>query len=101
MISEPDPKHIPHFALQPIATLPQRGHAGSPGVIFRHANLHLQTMIQRDRVELIYQLEARLLTKIIRRGEVGEEIESELRIISQGGKDRKSVFSLKNNDIVP
>src|SRR5690349_14607937 len=87
MTVEPDTVEIPGLAFEPIGPPPHADDAVDARIVFRDARLHAESMPARQRLQVVHDLEARRAAEVVDGGHVGQEVESECRVVAQEAAD--------------
>src|SRR5262245_10234890 len=83
MTGEAHAVHVPDLTLHPVGGGPERAERIDLAGRLGHARLDAQAMIPRDRVEVVDHLEARRLAEVVHAGDVGEQVEAQLRVVAR------------------
>src|SRR5262245_36398364 len=84
---EADPVEVPHLALHPVRRGPEGAQARDLGGVLGHARPGPDPRLPLHRVQLADHLESRLLAQVVDRGQVGEQLEREARLVAQQAHD--------------
>src|SRR5581483_8344832 len=82
MALEADAEHVVTLALEPVGRLPQSGDAIHPQVGLARADLDAQGAAASQRAQMIYDLEAGCALHPVDRGQIGEKVEAEVRLVA-------------------